>query len=707
MAPSATMNFLSILKVFFSYPKNLGIFDYPKSHQESFRCKKVTQFNLPNASQSICSKSRSTPLLASAKSEEDKVCSAPALLPARLPSESSNWKPTRRPIWSGPILIGLLCLVATVSLSSPVQAARSTNCSPTPEFQVDVSPYHFILKQGMTASATITVTPKSGFTGTVRLEAVGVPREITNPSFNPATIDVTAGAQASTVSFGISPTAAIGLYSLDVNATTNGSLYHYTSISVRVPGPEIGISSDKLLVHLLQASSDASTVTVTSLYGFTGIVDFTIADTAFYARTPPTASLVPRSTSLLDGQAKNVTLTIFADQYATPGSYSVQVIAQSNSPAATNTTQVLVEVQGPDFALEAKPPALIIPPFSAKTIPLEVSSANKLTGDIALTVDITGYLGTPPSFHLADPIPHLNADQHLSDPITFITVGPGSFIANITGTIGLLAHYTLIYLDVREVHDFSLTRDPDILTIDRGGPSVTSQITVTSNNLADTIDLSIDCYPNEITANLSASSVILTSGTSATVTLTVSATRFTTPGPYQVSIFGAGKNSLSHNQTLVTVTVISTTPDFDISSNPDAVTIIAGDRATTTIKVNPKYGFTDSVNLTNSVPVAGPTFSLSASSIIGGSGSARLTISTDSSVPAGTYSVTVQGASRSLSHSVQVTVTVKSPMTTQQSHPETILGLAPNLVYAIAGVIVAAIVAGVGATVRMRKPKTP
>src|SRR5256712_1498770 len=705
MAPSATMNFLSILKVFFSYPKNLGIFDYPKSHQESFRCKKVTQFNLPNASQSICSKSRSTPLLASAKSEEDKVCSAPALLPARLPSESSNWKPTRRPIWSGPILIGLLCLVATVSLSSPVHAARSTNCSPTPEFQVDVSPYHFILKQGMTASATITVTPKNGFTGTVRLEAVGVPREITNPSFNPATIDVTAGAQASTVSFGISPTAAIGPYSLDVNATTNESLYHYTSISVRVPGPEIAISSDKLLVHLLQASSDASTVTVTSLYGFTGIVDLAIAVTGFHARTPPTASILPSSARLLDGQAKNVTLTIFADQYATPGSYSVQVIAQSNSPAATNTTQVLVEVQGPDFALEAKPPALIIPPFSAKTIPLEVSSANKLTGDIALTVDITGYLGTPPSFHLADPIPHLNADQHLIDPITFITAGPGSFIANITGTIGLLAHYTLIYLHVRELHDFSLTRDPDTLRIDTGGPSVTSQITVTSNNLADTIDLSIDCYPNEITANLSASSVILTSGTSATVTLMVSATIFTTPGPYQVSIFGAGKNSLSHNQTLVTVTVISTTPDFDISSNPDAVTIIAGDRATTTIKVNPKYGFTDSVNLTNSVPVAGPTFSLNASSIIGGSGSARLTISTDKNVPALTYSMTVQGASRSLSHSVQVTVTVKNPMTTPQSNPNSIFGFALYLFYVIAGLIFASIVAGVGLAVRMRKPR--
>ena len=595
--------------------------------------------------------------------------------------------------------MGLLCLVATAGLSSAVHATGSTNCLPTPEFLVDASPDHFILWQGMTASATVTVTPRNGFTGTVKLEAVNVPLEITNPSFNPVTLDVTGIAQTSTVSFRISPTAAIGLYSLDVNATTKGSLYHYTSITVRVPSPEIGISSDKSLVHIPQGRNDATTITVKSLYGFTGIVDLAIAVTGFHARTPPTASILPSSATLLNGQTKTATLTIFADQYATPGSYSVQVTAHSSSATATNSTQVLVEVQGPDFTLDAKPPALIIPPFSSKTIPLEVSSTNKFTGDLVLTVDITGYPGTPPSFRLTDPTPHINADQHLIDPITFITVGPGSFIANITGTSGLLAHYTLIYLDVREVHDFSLTRDPDALTINRGGPSVSSQITVTSNNLANTIDLSIDCYPSEITANLSASSVILTSGTNATVTLTVSATRFTTPGTYQVSIFGEGKKTFSHKQTLVTVNVISTTPDFDISSNPDAVTIIAGDKATATIKVNPKYGFTDPVNLATSVPLAGPTASLSAFSIIGGSGSARLTISTNSSVPAGTYSVTVQGASRSLSHSVEVTVTVKSSTTT-------ILGLAPNLFYVIAGVIVAAIVAGIGVAVKMRKPKT-
>ena len=222
----------------------------------------------------------------------------------------------------------------------------------------------------MTASAAITVTPKNGFIGTVKLEPVNVPPEITNPGFNPPTLVITSGARTSTVTFEISATAAIGLYSLDVNATTDAGLYHYTSMSVRVPGPEIGISSDKLLVQLPQGHNDVATVTVKSLYGFTGILDLTVAVTRFHAaRTPPTASILPSSVSLLNGEAKTATLTMVADQYATPGSYSVQVTAHSSSATATNSTQVLLEVQGPDFTLDAKPPALIIPPFSSKTIP--------------------------------------------------------------------------------------------------------------------------------------------------------------------------------------------------------------------------------------------------------------------------------------------------------------------------------------------------
>ena len=596
-------------------------------------------------------------------------------------------------------------MIATPSLSSAVQAAGSTSCSPTPEFRVDTSPDHIILRQGMTASATVTVTPRNGFRGTVKLDAVNVPVEITNPSFSSATLDVTGWIQTSTVSFGISPTARIGLYSLDVNATTNGSLYHYTSISLRIPGPEIGISSDKLYVHLPEGSSDVATITVTSLYGFTGTVDLTTSVSGFHSRTPPTATIFQRSPSLLNGESKTSVLTIFADQYATPGSYIVQVMAQSSAAVATNSTQVLVEIQGQDFTLEAKPPALIIVPFSSKTISLEVNSTMNFAGTVALSAGIASFFGTPPTATLRYQTVTLTSGQHFVDTVTFTVTGPGSFVANITGISSLLAHSTLISLDVREVRGFSLTPTHDTLAIDQAGPSASSQITVNSNNLADSVNLTIACYPDEITANLSASNVSLTSGTSATITLTVSATRFTTPGIYGVSIFGAGMNSLSHNRTFVTVAVISTTPDFDISSNPETVTMKSGDKATTTITVNPKYGFTDPVNLTTSVPLAGPTTSLSVSSIIGGSGSTILTINTDSSIAARTYNLIVQGTSGSLSHSEIVIVTVKSTTTTQQSNPNSIFGFAPNLFYVIAGLIVASIVAGVGLAVRMRKPR--
>jgi uncharacterized membrane protein len=93
--------------------------------------------------------------------------------------------------------------------------------------------------------------------------------------------------------------------------------------------------------------------------------------------------------------------------------------------------------------------------------------------------------------------------------------------------------------------------------------------------------------------------------------------------------------------------------------------------------------------------------------VTGGSGSSTLTIQVGSNVAAGTYTVTVQGASGTLYHSAAITVTVTSTTSQTQQSANNILGLAPTLFYTVAGVLAALIVAGIGVAIRMRKPKLP
>jgi hypothetical protein len=79
-----------------------------------------------------------------------------------------------------------------------------------------------------------------------------------------------------------------------------------------------------------------------------------------------------------------------------------------------------------------------------------------------------------------------------------------------------------------------------------------------------------------------------------------------------------------------------------------------------TATVSPINNFTGNVSLTVSGLPSGATASFNPSSISGGSGSSMLNISTDSSVPTGTYTLTITGTSGPLTHSTTVTLTVNA-----------------------------------------------
>jgi len=110
---------------------------------------------------------------------------------------------------------------------------------------------------------------------------------------------------------------------------------------------------------------------------------------------------------------------------------------------------------------------------------------------------------------------------------------------------------------------------------------------------------------------------------------------------------------------LVSYIVPNSNPDFTISSNPSSMTVNAGSSGSSTITVSSINGFSGTVNLAVSSPLAltaalsTPSLSVSSSS----PGSATLTISA-ASTAAGTYLVKVNGTSGTLNHSTTVVVTV-------------------------------------------------
>jgi uncharacterized membrane protein len=141
-------------------------------------------------------------------------------------------------------------------------------------------------------------------------------------------------------------------------------------------------------------------------------------------------------------------------------------------------------------------------------------------------------------------------------------------------------------------------------------------------------------------------------------TLQIATLASTTPGTYTICIAGTS-GALSHTVN-VTLTVNPVAiGDFSLSATPHSQSVTAGDSAFYTVSSTALNGFTGTVQLSASVSSGDIFVDLSPASITG-TGSAGLSVETDSATPAGTYLVSITGVSGSLTHTTSVTITVSS-----------------------------------------------
>jgi subtilase family serine protease len=103
----------------------------------------------------------------------------------------------------------------------------------------------------------------------------------------------------------------------------------------------------------------------------------------------------------------------------------------------------------------------------------------------------------------------------------------------------------------------------------------------------------------------------------------------------------------------------TTQPGFSLSASPGSVSIKQGSSGSSTITSNVTGGFDSAVSLSASGQPSGVTVSFSPTSITG-AGTSSMSITVASTAAAGTYAITVTGASGSTSHTTSVSLTVTS-----------------------------------------------
>ncbi|NUR75368.1 MAG: hypothetical protein HOQ28_03650 [Thermoleophilia bacterium] len=196
-----------------------------------------------------------------------------------------------------------------------------------PDFSLSATPASGTVTQGASTTYTVSVTPAAGFTGSVTLDAAGLPAGAA-ASFSPNPT-----ADTSTMTVTTSATTPAGSYPVTITGTS-GTLTHTTSVQlvVQAPAPDFSLSATPTSRTIARGGTATYSIAVNPVNGFMGSVSLSTTrpnrSTATFSPNPTT------STS---------TLTIATRSNVGRGTYLLTVTGTSG--ALSRTVKVTLVIQ--------------------------------------------------------------------------------------------------------------------------------------------------------------------------------------------------------------------------------------------------------------------------------------------------------------------------------------------------------------------------
>src|SRR5206468_607608 len=356
--------------------------------------------------------------------------------------------------------------------------------------------------------------------------------------------------------------------------------------------------------------SAVSTITITAVNGFTGVV--TLTDTVPAGLT--CGAITPGTVT------GSGTATVSCSS-TTAGTFTLTVTGTSGSLVHTATATFNFR----DFTIAASSPAAVNAGQSAVST-ITIAAVNGFAGVVTLT-------DTVPAGLTCGAITPGTVTGSGTATVSCSSTTAGTFTLTVTGTSGSLVHTATATFIFR---DFTIAASSPAAV--NAGQSAVSTITITAvNGFAGVVTLT-DTVPAGLTCGAITPGTVTGSGTA-----TVSCSS-TTAGTFTLTVTGTS-GSLVH-----TATATFNFRDFTIAaSSPAAVN--AGQSAVSTITITAVNGFAGLVTLTDTVP-AGLTCGAITPGTVTGSGTA--TVSCSATV-ANNYVLTVTGTSGSLVHTATAT----------------------------------------------------
>jgi len=507
------------------------------------------------------------------------------------------------------------------------------------DYTLSLNPTALSILQGNNLPTTVTIT-RTNFTGAVTLSLGGAPAGVTG-AFVP---NGTTGT-SSTLTVSVDVNVAAGVYNLTVDGTgTPGNRSTPLTLTVTAPDYSLAINPTALTINQNDSNTTAVTITRTN---FAGPVTLSLGG----APAGVTASFNPAAPI---GTAS--TATIHVGPSVTPGVYNLTI--NGTATAGNRSTPLTLTVDpAPDYSLSINPTALTINQGANAPTTVTITRTN-FTGAVTLS------LGGAPAGVTGAFVPNGTTTNSSTLTVTVgASVATGVYNLTVDGTGTPGNRSTALTLTVAPAPDYSLSINPTALTINQGANAPTT-VTITRTNFTGTVTLSLGGAPAGVTAAFVPNN---TTTNSSTLTVTVGAS--VTPGVYNLTVDGTG--TPGNRSTALTLTV-DAAPDYSLSLNPTALTIVQGGNAPTTVTIT-RTNFTGAVNLSLGGAPAGVTNNFIPNNTTGNT--STLTITVGASVTPGVYNLTVDGTGTPGNRSTALTLTVTLPSDYSLSVNPTSLGI--------------------------------
>ena len=328
---------------------------------------------------------------------------------------------------------------------------------------------------------------------------------------------------------------------------------------------------------------------------------------------------------------------------APPGYYMLFLLNSSGVPSVATFVQMTGATPA-DFSLAATPTSQTVLPGASTTYSLSVGAANGFNGTVGLTASGLPS-GTSAMFAPANVTGSGSSTLSVS---TASSTPAGTYKLIVTGTSGILSHSVTVSLVVgsSSTPNFSISVSPTARSVSPGNTATYAVKVSDLNGFAGTVSFHVGGLFSGATASFSPVSVIGAGSSTLSVRLSTS----TPLGTYRLTVT-ATSGSLSH-----AATVSLSVQTFSLTVSPSLQSVARGSK--TSYRLTTQASFSSAVTFTVSGLPAYATAAFSPTSLAG-SGHSTLTISTKSTTPVGTFTLTISAYGGGLTRTAKVQLETK------------------------------------------------